>query len=121
PAEGLRVMFGPSFNFLVGGKLNADETTNIKGTVTNQGQQQSVDEQLFETSKKKGSAAIKDFKKADIMVMAGLGYTLPVGLDMDLRFYRGLSTSFDRSEGNARTRIWTNLVEFAVGWEFGGN
>lgn len=122
PSDGLRVMFGPSFNFLVGGKENTDATTTIKGTV-NQGQgqqQQSVDQQNFEATKKKGSSAIKDFKKADIMVMAGIGYTLPVGFDMDLRYYRSLSTTYDRSEGTARTRIWTNLVELSVGWQFGG-
>jgi hypothetical protein len=37
-----------------------------------------------------------------------------------MRFYRGLSTTYDHSEGSARQRIWTNLVEFAVGWTFGG-
>jgi hypothetical protein len=125
PTEGLRIMVGPSFNFLMGGKQNVDETTTFKGNITGQNQQgqqvtQAVDQQSFTTTKKKGSSAIKDFKKADIMVMAGLGYTLPVGLDLDMRFYRGLSTTYDHSEGSARQRIWTNLVEFAVGWTFGG-
>lgn len=125
PAEGLRIMFGPSFNFLMGGRSNVDETTTWKGSVTGQNQQGQtvtvqVDQQDFETTKKKGSAAIKDFKKADVAGMAGIGYTLPVGFDMDLRFYRGLTTSYDRSEGSARTRFWTNLVEFSVGWTFGG-
>lgn len=121
PAEGLRIMAGPSFNFLMGGKQNVDETTTYKGTITNQGQQdQAVDQQNFATTKKKGSAAIKDFKKADIMVLAGIGYTLPVGLDLDMRFYRGLSTTYDHSESSTRMRIWTNLVEFSVGWTFGG-
>lgn len=120
PSEGFRVMLGPSFNFLMGGKQNTDVTENIKGTVTNQGQQQSVDQQNFQTTKKTGSAAIKDFKKADIMVLAGVGYTLPVGFDMDLRYYRGLSTTYDHSEGSSRSRIWTNLVELSVGWQFGG-
>jgi len=45
---------------------------------------------------------------------------LPVGFDMDLRFYRSLTTTYDHSEGTARTRYWTNLVEFSVGWTFGG-
>ncbi len=125
PTDGLRIMVGPSFNFLMGGKQNLDETTTFKGNITGtdqNGQQvtQAVDQQNFETTKRKGSAAIKDFKKADIMVMAGLGYTLPVGFDMDMRFYRSLSTTYDHSEGTARTQIWTNLIEFAVGWTFGG-
>lgn len=121
PADGLRVMVGPSLNFLMGGKKNTDVTTTIKGTVTNQGQQgQPVDDENFTATKRKGSAAIKDFKKADIMVMAGVGYTLPVGFDMDLRYYRSLSTTYDRSEGKARTRIWTNLIELSIGWQFGG-
>jgi hypothetical protein len=125
PSEGLRIMLGPSINFLMGGKQNVDETTNWKGTITGQdqnGQQvnQAVDQQDFEATKKKGSAAIKDFKKADIMVLAGVGYTLPVGLDMDLRFYRGLSTTYDHTEDKSRTQIWTNLIELSVGWAFGG-
>ncbi len=122
PSEGLRVMVGPSLNFLMGGKLNSDVTTTWKGTISAQGQQdQTIDQQSLEATKKKGSAAIKDFKKADIMVMAGVGYTLPVGFDMDLRFYRGLSPTYDHSESSSRQRIWTNLIELAVGWQFGGN
>ena len=125
PTEGLRIMLGPSINILMGGKLNEDVTENFKGAITGQDQQgqtvtQQVDEQNFETSKKKGSGAIKDFSKAEIAAMAGIGYTLPVGFDMDLRFYRGLSTTYDRSESKARTRYWTNLIEFSVGWTFGG-
>jgi hypothetical protein len=125
PSGGLRVMLGPSFNFLMGGKQNVDETTTWKGNVTGQDQQgqqvtQAIDQQDFETTKKKGGAAIKDFKKADIMVLAGVGYTLPVGLDMDLRYYRGLSTTYDHSAGSSRQRIWSNLVELSVGWAFGG-
>lgn len=125
PSDGLRIMVGPSVNFLMGGKLNTDETTSFKGTVTGQNQQgqqvtQSIDQQDFQTTKKTGSAAIKDFKKAEVDVVAGLGYTLPVGFDMDLRFYRSLTTTYDHSEGTARTRYWTNLVEFSVGWTFGG-
>jgi len=121
PAEGLRIMVGPSFNFLMGGRQNEDATYTLKGTFTQQGQQgQNLDIENFETSKKKGSAAVRDWRKADVMAMAGVGYTLPVGFDMDLRFYRSLSTSFDRSQGSARYRIWTNLIEFNVGWTFGG-
>ncbi len=125
PADGLRIMAGPSLNFLMGGKVNVDETVTWKGNVVGQNQQgqqvtQAVDQQDFEASKKKGSAAIKDFKKADIMVMAGIGYTLSFGLDMDLRYYRGLSPSYDRTEGTARQRNWTNLVEVGIGWQFGG-
>jgi len=121
PAEGLRIMVGPSFNFLMGGRQNTDITYTLKGTFTPQGQQgQAIDNESFESSKKKGSAATKNFRKADIMAMAGLGYTLGVGFDMDLRYYRSLSTTYDEAQGNNRYRIWTNLVEFAVGWTFGG-
>lgn len=125
PTEGLRVMLGPSINFLMGGKQNVDATQIAKGSITGQNQQgqtvtQQVDQEDFETTKKKGSAAVKDFTKAEIAVMAGVGYTLDVGFDMDLRFYRGLSTTYDRSEGKTRTRYWTNLIEFSVGWTFGG-
>lgn len=124
PTEGFRIMLGPSINFLMGGKQNVDQTTTFKGTLSppqgQQGQVQQVDQQDFVTTKKKGSAATKDWTKAEIAAVVGVGYTLDVGFDMDLRYYRGLSPCYDRSEGKARTRYWTNLIEFSVGWTFGG-
>lgn len=116
PNENFRVMVGPSFAFLMGGKQNTDVSTTIKGTVNGN---QSVNEDAFETTEKKGSSATKDFRKADIAAMAGVGYTLDAGLDMDLRFYRSIVTTFDASEGSSRHRVWTNLVEFSMGWTFG--
>lgn len=123
--EEFRVMLGPSFNFLMGGKDNMDETTTWKGSVTGQDQNgqtvtQPIDQQDFLPTKQKGSAAIKDFKKFDIAVMAGVGYTLPVGFDVDLRYYRGLTPTYDRTESSTRARYWTNLIEFSIGWTFGG-
>lgn len=121
PSEGLRLMAGPSFNFLMGGKQNTDVTATVKGTFTPQGQPgQTIDQEQFEATKKKGGAAIKNYRKADVMVMAGIGYTLPVGFDMDLRYYRSLGTTYDESVGTRRHRIWTNLVELSLGWTFGG-
>lgn len=123
PAENLRIMLGPSFNFLMGGKQNVDQSTTWTGTTTGGQQQQGttrIDQQDFVATKKKGSAAIKDYTKVDVAVLAGIGYTLPVGLDMDLRFYRGLTSNYDRTEGKARVRSWTNLIEFSLGWTFGG-
>ncbi|MBS1499313.1 MAG: hypothetical protein JST41_09135, partial [Bacteroidetes bacterium] len=55
--------------------------------------------------------AIKHFRKADVAVMAGLGYTLDMGFDVDLRYYRSLSTTYDEQSGSSRLRLWTNLVE----------
>jgi Outer membrane protein beta-barrel domain len=115
PSEGFRVMFGPSFNFLMGGKQNEDITTTYKGEINGQ----NTEGESFSTSEKKGSSATKDFRKADVAAMAGVGYTLDAGFDMDLRFYRSISTTYDQSEGSSRFRIWTNLIEFSVGWTFG--
>ncbi len=121
PSEGLRVMFGPSFNFLMGGKQNTDVTETIKGTVTGgQGGNQSVEQTNFNTTKRKGSAATRDYRKTEVAAMAGIGYTLGIGFDMDIRYYRGLSTTYDKSQGTQRHRIWTNLIELSFGWTFGG-
>lgn len=118
-AEGFRFMVGPSFNFLMGGKQTEDVTYTLKGSfVPNGGQSQQVNIDNFETTDKKGSAAIKNFRKADVAVMAGVGYTLDVGFDVDLRYYRSLSTTYDESSGNARFRLWTNLIELSLGWTF---
>lgn len=116
PSENFRVMVGPALSFLMGGKRNVDSTTDIKGTVNGN---QSVNETQFSTEEKKGSSATKDFRKADIAAMAGVGYTLDAGLDFDLRFARSIVTTYDESEGSSRYRIWTNLVELSLGWTFG--
>ncbi len=114
PAEGFRVMVGPSFGFLMGGKRNTDATTTVKGTFNNN----QIDDTSFETEKKKGSAATKNFRSLEICAMAGVGYTLDFGLDMDLRFYRGIVTNYDESSNDFRYRIWTNMIEFSFGWTF---
>lgn len=116
PSEGIRVEIGPSFNFLLGGKENTDVTEDYEGTIANQ----AYEEHNFTTTKKKGSAAVKDFRKMEICAVAGIGYTLDAGLDLDLRYYRGIVTNYDLSEGTSRFRAWTNMVEFSLGWTFGG-
>jgi hypothetical protein len=85
-----------------------------------QGGTQNAEQENFETTKRKGSAATRDYRKTEVAGMAGIGYTLSVGLDLDLRYYRGLSTTYDLSQGSLRHRIWSNLVEFSIGWTFGG-
>lgn len=115
PNENLRVMVGPSFGFLMGGRRDTETTENYEGTI---GQTQ-VKEDFFETEKKKGSAAIRNWRKMEICAMAGIGYTLDVGLDLDLRYYRGIVTKYDESAGTSRFQLWSNTVEFALGWTFG--
>ena len=122
PAEGFRIMVGPAFGFLMGGKRNTDVNYEIDGTFTVNGQSSTYNpDPTFTTEEKKGSAAIRDFRKMEVMGLVGVGYTLPIGFDMDLRYYRGIVTNFDESEGTSRFRVWTNMVEFAIGWTFGGN
>lgn len=115
PNENLRIMVGPSFGFLMGGRRDTETTENYDGTI---GQTQ-VKEDFFETEKKKGSAAIRNWRKMEICAMAGIGYTLDVGLDLDLRYYRGIVTKYDESAGTSRFQLWSNTVEFAMGWTFG--
>lgn len=123
PADGFRIMLGPSFGFLMGGKRNEDSTYELDGTFTDQQNQQTTlnPDPTFTTTERKGSAAIRDFRKMEVAALAGVGYTLPIGFDMDLRYYRGIVTAYDNSEGDERTRIWTNMIEFAIGWTFGGD
>ncbi len=116
PNDNFRVMVGPAFSFLMGGKQTVDATTTIKGTVNGN---QSVNDEQFSTETKKGSNGTKNFRKADIAALAGVGYTLDAGLDLDLRFYRSIVTTFDESADGSRTRVWTNLVELSMGWTFG--
>ncbi len=121
PSSGFRVMAGPAFGILMGGKRNTDTNYEIDGTFTVNGQNTTINpDPTFTTEEKKGSAAIRDFRKMEVMALLGVGYTLPIGFDMDLRYYRGIVTNYDESEGSSRFRVWTNMIEFALGWTFGG-
>ena len=115
-SENFRVMLGPAFGILMGGKVNTD--TNIDQTGTFNGNQNG-DATSFTTEEKKGSAATKNFTKFEMAVVAGVGYELDMGLDFDLRFYRAIVPTYDQSEGSARTRFWTNLIEFSLGYTIG--
>jgi hypothetical protein len=116
PSTNFRVMAGPAFGILMGGKVNTDVTTDQTGTFNGN---QNADANSFTTEEKKGSAATKNFTKFEMAVVAGVGYELDMGLDFDLRFYRAIVPTFDESEGTARTRFWSNLIEFSVGYTFG--
>lgn len=111
PNENLRFMVGPGIGFLMGGKLNTDVT--IDGTANNQSFTQ------FSAEEKKGSAATKDFTKAEVGVIAGAGYTLDMGLDFDLRYYRAIVPTQDISEASFRYKAFTNMIELSLGYTFG--
>jgi Outer membrane protein beta-barrel domain len=111
PNENLRFMVGPGIGFLMGGKVNTDVTIN--GTANNESFTQ------FSAEEKKGSAATKDFTKAEVGVVAGAGYTLEMGLDFDLRYYRAIVPTQDISESSFRYKAFTNMVELSIGYTFG--
>jgi Outer membrane protein beta-barrel domain len=117
PGTNFRVMFGPAIGFLMGGKLNEDVTTTVSnGTANNQPFTQ---DPTFIATEKKGSAATKDFTKAEVAVLAGVGYELDMGLDFDLRFYRAIVATQDISQSTLRYKAFTNMIEFSVGYTFG--
>ncbi len=116
PNSNLRFMVGPSFGFLMGGKLNTDETVEVKGTANGQS---FTNDPVFTATSKTGSSATKDFTKAEVLVLAGVGYELDMGLDFDLRFYRGIVTAQDISQSNLRYKAFTNMIELSIGWTFG--
>lgn len=117
PSTNFRVMAGPAIGFLMGGKLN-EETTQTVSNGTANGQPFTQDP-TFTATEKKGSAAIKDFKKAEVAVVAGFGYELDMGLDFDLRYYRAIVPTQDISEATVRYKAFTNMVELSLGYTFG--
>lgn len=115
--ENFRVMAGPAIGFLMGGKLNEDVTQTVSnGTANNQPFTQ---DPTFTSTSKKGSAATKDFKKAEVAVVAGMGYELDSGLDFDLRYYRAIVATQDISQSTFHYKAFTNMVELSLGWTFG--
>ena len=114
PSENLRIMLGPSFNFLMSAKTTADVTQNDKVTIGGQ----NYDETTFQSTVTQGSAASKYYSGTEIMAMAGGGYRLDFGLDLDLRFYRAIITTYDQAQPNSRVRAWANLIEFSLGYQF---
>jgi hypothetical protein len=116
PSPNFRVMCGPAIGFLMGGKLNEDVTQTIKGTANGQPYNP---EPTFQASEKKGSAATKDFTKAEVAVVAGVGYELGMGVDFDLRYYRAIVPTQDISQSSVRYKAFSNLIEFSVGYTFG--
>lgn len=116
PSTNFRVMVGPAIGFLMGGKLNEESTQTNKGTLNGQ----AVDETpTLTATDKKGSAAIKDFKKAEVAVVAGVGYELDMGLDFELRYYRAIVPTQDITQTNLRYKAFTNMVELNLGFTFG--
>lgn len=111
PNENLRFIVGPAIGFLMGGKSNTDVTIN--GTANGQSFTQ------FSSEEKKGSSATKDFKKAEVMVTAGAGYELDMGLDFELRYFRAIVPTQDISEPSYRYKAFSNLIELNIGYTFG--
>ena len=114
-------MVGPAIGFLMGGKQNEDKTVTEKGSYTLQGQAATdwAPDPAFTATKKKGSAAIKDYKKAEVAVVVGGGYELDMGLDFDLRYYRAIVPTQDITQPTMRFKSFTNMVEFSIGYTFG--
>lgn len=117
PSTNFRVMVGPAMGFLMGGKYNEEQTVTVANGTVN-GQPFTQDPQFTATSKK-GSAAIKDFKKAEVAAVAGFGYELDMGLDFDLRYYRAIVPTQDISQSTFRYKAFTNMVELSLGFTFG--
>lgn len=84
-----------------------------------QATQQYAPDPEFTATKKKGSSATKDFKKAEVAVVVGGGYELDMGLDFDLRYYRAIVPTLDISQTNLRAKGFTNMVELSIGYTFG--
>jgi hypothetical protein len=116
-SSNFRVMVGPAIGFLMGGKLNEDVTQTVTNGTFNG--QPFTQDPTFTATVKKGSAATKDYKKAEVAVVAGVGYELEMGLDFDLRFYRAIVPTQDISQPSFRYKAFTNMIELSLGYTFG--
>jgi len=117
PSTNFRLMLGPSVSFLMGGKFTQDVTQTVSnGTANNQPFTQ---DPTFTSTSKKGSAATKDYKKAEVALEVGGGYELNMGLDFDLRYYRAIVPTKEVNTSATHSKYFANMVEFSVGYTFG--
>lgn len=117
PSKNFRVMLGPAISFLMGGKQTVDQTQTVSnGTANNQPFTQ---DPVFTSTEKKGSAATKYYKKAEVAIEAGVGYELDMGLDFDLRYYRAIVPTQEISQSDQHYKAFTNMIELSIGFTFG--
>ena len=89
-ADGLFFEAGPQVGFLAARK---DENNNIVNTSTN------------------------GIRKVDVGYIAGVGYQLPQGLELGVRYNGGIS---DVNDPSGSTKIRNSVFQFQVGYLFGG-
>ncbi|GAB3581504.1 porin family protein [Hymenobacter daeguensis] len=94
-ADGLFFEAGPQAGFLIGQK--SESTINGLGTFT--------------------STSTDGTRKVDIGYIAGIGYQLPVGLELGVRYNGGIS---DLSDPSSDPKVRNSVFQFQLGYLFGG-
>lgn len=94
-ADGLFFEAGPQAGFLIGQKSEA--------TITGLGSS--------------SSTSTEGTRKVDIGYIAGVGYQLPMGLEVGVRYNGGISDLNDPSES---TKVRNSVFQFQLGYLFGG-
>jgi hypothetical protein len=108
-ASGFFLEAGPQLGYLLAqrSELTATGTTTYTGSTTTS--------TITKTETDDSTDGIRRF---DVGYIIGIGYQLPQGLEVGLRFNNGFSNStFDRSSSN---KVHNSVFQFQVGYLFGG-
>jgi hypothetical protein len=108
-AAGAFFEVGPQLGFLVGQKAKYTETTSV---TTGSGTP------VTSSSDEYSDSSTDGLRKVDFGYVLGVGYRLPQGLELGLRYNGGFS-SLDDSR-NSASKIHNSVFQFQVGYLFGG-
>lgn len=101
-ADGLFFEAGPQVGFLIGQKTESTESYSGNGG---------------SGSSSSSSTSTTGLRKFDVGYIAGVGYQLPMGLEVGVRYNGGISDVNDPS-GSSKTR--NSVFQFQLGYLFGG-
>lgn len=102
--ERFSLQAGPALGFLMSSKV----TVNGTSTVT-------ADGQTTTTSLDTEDTSTEGLRSTEVAAVIGMGYRLDNGLDLGLRYWRGLTTLEEETD---LTKTHQNVVQVSVGYAF---
>ncbi len=98
---------GPALGFLMGSKVTVSGTSTV-----------TADGETITTSLDSEDTSTEGLRGTEVAAVIGMGYRMDNGLDMGLRYWRGLTTLEEDAD---LTKTHQNLVQVSIGYAFLNN